>query len=228
MAAEDKNKRATRMIHSSLNAPAKKGGAGGGYTWGSALDVADYEPTDYQGIVGSVGVVTSPVAVSTPTVVASGPATSFQMDQSAFPTLGAAPAVVPVTSWGPGTMNRAVVGEAAIRPGVVVGQQQPRNLFARKARPQPTQVVATQVEGGMIDWSNSGMPVETMQAIVRQAAHLGPYQAQGTTTLPLDTLRTRNAGTVLQQQAVAPAIIKQPVAQSNAARRAQHIIQQPR
>merc|ERR1711988_889046 len=103
------------------------------------------------------------------------------------------------------------MGTTTIRPGVAVGPQHPRNLFARKARAQPTQIVASNVGAGMIDWSQSGMPVETMQAIVRQAAHLGPYQSQGATTLPLDTLRARNVGAVFQQQAVAPSIIKQPI-----------------
>jgi hypothetical protein len=79
-------------------------------------------------------------------------------------------------------------------------------------RAQPTQIVAAQVQDGMIDWSKSGMPVDTMQAIVRQAAHLGPYATAGPTTLPLDTLRARNIGTVSQFQAVQPAILKQPVA----------------
>lgn len=220
MAAEDKNKRATRMVNSSMTAGAKKGGAGGGYTWGSAMDVQDFVST---GVVadGSVGLVTVP----TPTAIATASSPVFQMDQSAFPALGTTSTSVAVRSWGPSTLNTTVVGSTAIRPGVagVLGQQHPRNLFAKKAIPQPTQVVAANVEQGMIDWSKSGMPVETMQAVVRQAAHLGPFQAQGATTLPLDTLRARNVGTVIQQQAVAPSIVKQPVAMSKPT-----IIQQPR
>lgn len=214
--------RRTNMANSSVNAPPKKGGAGGGYTWGSPLDVTDYEPV---GVTGSVGVVTQSLpVVSSPTAVAAGTPTSFQMTQQAFPNaLGAAPAKVAVSSWGPGALPQTVVSGSAIRQGVSVGQQQPRNLFARKARPQQTQVVATQVQDGMIDWSKSGMPVETMQAIVRQAAHLGPYATAGPTTLPLDTLRARNIGTTTQIQAVQPAVAKQPIAMQKPT-----IIQQPR
>jgi hypothetical protein len=217
--------RRSNMANSTMNAPPKKGGAGGGYTWGSPLDVIDFEPV---GVTGSVGVVVGTQSlpiVTSPTAVIAGPTTSFQMNQQAFPALGAAPAKVAVSSWGPGAMPQTVVSGAAIRPGAVevVGQQHPRNLFARKARPQQTQVVATQVQGGMIDWSQSGMPVETMQSIVRQAAHLGPYQTAGTTTLPLDTLRARNIGTTTQIQAVQPMIAKQPIAMQKPT-----IIQQPR
>lgn len=43
MADEGKD-RHSRKEHSSVNAPAKKGGAGGQFTWGAAGDVRDFEP----------------------------------------------------------------------------------------------------------------------------------------------------------------------------------------
>lgn len=55
--ADDKDRR-SRMAFSSVNAPAKKGGAGGKHTWGAAGDVQDYES------VGAAGskVTTAPAA----------------------------------------------------------------------------------------------------------------------------------------------------------------------
>mmetsp|Transcript_34954 Transcript_34954/g.81795 ORF Transcript_34954/g.81795 Transcript_34954/m.81795 type:complete len:306 (-) Transcript_34954:101-1018(-) len=41
---EQMQDRHSRMVTSSVNAPVKKGGAGGAYTWGTAMSVTDYEP----------------------------------------------------------------------------------------------------------------------------------------------------------------------------------------
>jgi len=49
-AAMDDKDRRSRMATSTMHAPAKKGGAGGQWTWGGAADVRDYEPS---GLVGS-------------------------------------------------------------------------------------------------------------------------------------------------------------------------------
>eukprot|EP00931_Biecheleriopsis_adriatica_P118235 TRINITY_DN93683_c0_g1_i1.p1 TRINITY_DN93683_c0_g1~~TRINITY_DN93683_c0_g1_i1.p1 ORF type:complete len:210 (-),score=43.86 TRINITY_DN93683_c0_g1_i1:277-906(-) len=84
MASEDKDRR-SRMAHSSVNAPAKKDGAGGRFTWGKADDVQDYEPVGVQG-PGKVSV----SAVNTDMAKSSGASQEVPRNSSEhFPSLAA-------------------------------------------------------------------------------------------------------------------------------------------
>lgn len=94
--------RRTNMLISSVNAPMKKGGAGGNYTWGAPMDVKDFLPVGYQG----AGVVTAPYMSPVGAVSAASP--TFQLgDQTAFPAIGAG-TVWQTKSWGPGSVGRTV------------------------------------------------------------------------------------------------------------------------
>jgi len=201
--------RRTRMLISSVNAPAKKGGAGGSYTWGSPLDVKDYEPV---GLQGGYGVVTSPV-VATTSVGSASP--TFQMDTRAFPTLGTAPIKVATQSWGPTSMATVNLTESSLRPGAleVIDSTHPRNMFAKKpyVRPATTTVTAAPAQEALIDWSKTGMPEAVMKAIVTSnagAAHLGPYNQAAPSQVPLEVLRTQNVATQAQFQQYAPKVSK--------------------
>jgi len=86
----DAKDRRTNMATSSVNAPPKKDGAGGAYTWGSATAVTDYEP---QGIDPSgVGVQTAaPVVTVAPAVVMQ---QHYVHNASDFPSLGSGSGVI--------------------------------------------------------------------------------------------------------------------------------------
>lgn len=81
---QDSHDRRSNMSVSSVNAPAKKDGAGGSYTWGRAMDVVDYEPMGSTNRV--VTVAAAPVAAA-PVVVHQQPVTIT--DGAQFPSLGA-------------------------------------------------------------------------------------------------------------------------------------------
>lgn len=237
MAAEQD--RRTRMIASSVNQPAKKGGAGGSYTWGSPMDVKDFEPV---GIPSGYGVVTSPVATS-PTATVVSP--TFQMDQAAFPAIGTGS--LPVSTWGTsgvkivsGSQPTAQFAQQAVlannlRPGAleVIDSTHPRNTFAKKPyiRPATTTIQAAPAGDGLIDWSKAGMPEAMMKAIVTSnagAAHLGPYQQAAPSVLPLDVLRTRNVANQAQLRQYAPTNIQQgQISSCRPNQQINKIIQQP-
>jgi hypothetical protein len=234
----DKDRR-TRMLVSSVNAPAKKGGAGGGYTWGSVQDVTYLEgqsvtavgvATTFAATPTNVGVITAPAPqVVQPVQVLQAPNI---MDQSAFPSLGAAPVVSPVQSWGgsrvmtvgTGTMVAAApaaLSEASLRPGAldVFNSQHPRNMFAKKpyVRPATTLVeTASPVQEGLIDWSKAGLPDAVVKSILTSnqgAAHLGPYAMAAPSSVPLEVLRPQ--ATFVQQQIknTMPSVMKKPLMQ---------------
>jgi len=200
--------RRTRMVNSSVNAQPAKGGAGGSYTWGTALDVQDYAP---MGVGAGYGVVTAPQ----PQIVQTIAAPAFQMDQQAFPVLGAPPTVV-ASSWGPPAVNTGPISEGALRSGSYMGgQQHPRNLFAKKPYTQVRQAngqMVVQAQEGIIDWSQSGMAPAVMQSIVQSnaaAAHLGPYAQQAPAQVPLDVLRAQNSGSLAQYTQYTPQVTQQ-------------------
>jgi len=220
MAAEQD--RRSRMPHgATIQAPAKKQGAGGSYTWGNAMDAQYFEPVGFQ--AQSVGVVTAPAPTMT---VQSQTLPNFAYEKQAFPTLGGGTQQVvtqqmltAASSWGtPLIVNQnaatQVMETNSIRTvEAPFGQQQPRNLFAKKPhmvqRTQAVQVAASAQEG-MIDWGASGIPPGVMQSIVQSnaaAAHLGPY-AQRAAPVPLDMLRATNVGSVQQYMQVQPQITK--------------------
>lgn len=212
------------MIASSVNAPIKKGGAGGSYTWGSPLDVQDFEPV---GVGAGYGVVTAPMMA--PTIVQTVAAPAYRMDQQAFPTLGA-PVAAPTVKWGP--PGQVQLSEAALRTGAlnVVGAEHPRNLFAKKPYVR-TQVAATPSAGPqVIDWTQSGMPVEVMTSIVQSAgaAHLGPYGQVAPATVPLDVLRSQNLGVAKTYTQYSPKAAMPVAAKPQQAQRQTGVIQQPK
>lgn len=225
--------RQSRMANSSLFQQPKKAGQGG-YNWGGALDVKDYEPV---GVVGASNVVVSPMSVASPVAVAQAQPVTFSVqDTAAFPTLGAtaaAPAAV-TRSWGPAAAPVAatvaapsVLGEALassgagtarlqanLRPGAldIVGAQHPRNMFAKKANTRTVTEVAVAAQPQTIDWSQSGMPPSVMQQIIKASespAHLGPYPGKPAEPIPIDALRSRTvaATTAQYMQPAAPAAL---------------------
>lgn len=190
--------RQTRMIHSSVNDPAAKGGAGGQYTWGTPMDVQDFVP---------VGVTHTNVAVAAPTYVTHAPAQPMMVnvsDASHFPSLGGAPchaaptyaAPTAMRPWGPpgGAVHTQapVVASgylqsvAPIRTTVDFGQQHPRNTFARKAS-ATTSLTATAPVA--IDWSQAGSTAiaQAMQHMPN-TAHTSPYVKQHA-AVPLTVLQ---------------------------------------
>jgi len=213
MATQD---RRSNMINSSVNQPAKKSGAGGSYTWGTAMDVTDYAPV---GITQPVGVVTAQAPTIVTQTVA---APAFKMSDDAFPALGGGPAVTGVpasvvqanTRWGPALPR--VLGDHAVRSSAVVGQQQPRNLFAKPAnmtrRAENTQVVA-QAQEGTIDWSKAGIPQAVVQTIVKSPqamAHLGQY-GTAAPQVPLETLQVQNRAAQAGYAMYTPTVAKPTV-----------------
>lgn len=86
---DDKDRR-SRMANSSVHAPAKKGGAGGHYTWGNAADVQDFEPKGAGGTQGSK-LTTSPQREE-PKQQAGGATKAFELEsEQHFPTLASGP-----------------------------------------------------------------------------------------------------------------------------------------
>lgn len=157
----DNRDRRTNMVNSSINQPAKKGGAGGAYTWGSALDVTDYGIPQGVQAFPSAGVViqAAPQQVFLPAQ----PLQVNMNDAMQFPTLGATVVSGPV-SWGPTNRAANAVSYDNLRPGAaqLFDGQHPRNTFAPKARHV---VQAGQVQ--TIDWSQAGIPNESLHQIVR-------------------------------------------------------------
>jgi len=189
--------RQTRMIDSSVCHPGAKGGAGGQYTWGTAMDVQDFVP---------VGVTHTNVAVAAaPTYVIQQPAQPMMVSvgsTSHFPSLGGAPCAVPTYAaptamrpWGPaggGAMLAPVVAPdylqsvAPIRTTVDFGQQHPRNSFAK--RPVATTSLSATAPVA-IDWSQAGTAAiaQCIQAMPN-TAHTSPYVAQHA-PVPLSVLQ---------------------------------------
>eukprot|EP00929_Paragymnodinium_shiwhaense_P105186 TRINITY_DN700_c0_g1_i1.p1 TRINITY_DN700_c0_g1~~TRINITY_DN700_c0_g1_i1.p1 ORF type:complete len:224 (+),score=33.89 TRINITY_DN700_c0_g1_i1:87-758(+) len=165
--------------YSTVGGDAKKGGAGGSYTWGSALDVpTDYVPTyaapEQVQVSAAARVVQSAPMVVLPMTVNIG-------DNQAFPTLGAPAQPVTIRGWGPGSQGQVVYQQpvetlAPVRTTVEFGATHPRNTFARIPRTSTGgSVVAAQPAA--IDWSAPGTAAMN-QAVIQATgnpAHLGPY-----------------------------------------------------
>jgi len=112
----------------------KKGGAGGPFTWGGAMDVTDYAPLG-PGTTTSVTLAPASLAVPVPDAAAQ----NFQLQPAEFPVLGAggpSPAM-PLTAWGPGTLPSTTVimsQEGLQRPSgaELVDAQHPRNRYLKR------------------------------------------------------------------------------------------------
>eukprot|EP00411_Alexandrium_monilatum_P003328 CAMPEP_0175282558 /NCGR_PEP_ID=MMETSP0093-20121207/51697_1 /TAXON_ID=311494 /ORGANISM="Alexandrium monilatum, Strain CCMP3105" /LENGTH=292 /DNA_ID=CAMNT_0016577771 /DNA_START=7 /DNA_END=882 /DNA_ORIENTATION=- len=130
---QDHQDRRTNMVTSSIKQPAKKDGAGGCYTWGSASDVADLGLISAPPIAKGVTVVPA-AAPATVVTTQQAPAVSIS-DAQQFPSLGSQPAASPVTSmrWStpaptvyqapvtvpPTTVTTKVVAAAPVQPSSV-------------------------------------------------------------------------------------------------------------
>lgn len=188
--------RRTRMVQSSMHAPAKKGGAGGSYTWGGVMDVTDYHPVGLNG-ASNVSVAHAPMVTAAPAQMMQQHAVNIA-DHGHFPTLAPSPsmysrpafaaqpaafAAQPVV-WGEGVVAaaRATTVTSNIQ-GIIAGHEprmeafdatHPRNTFARKPAKVlkideiPMQTAAPQA----IDWSSIGM-VPMQQAMLHAAAYPG-------------------------------------------------------
>lgn len=150
------------MSTSSVHAPAKKDGAGGAYTWGTAADVTDYEPV---GLGGATQVTLAPSpAAAAPSAVPTNGAEQQQVvisNLQQFPTLGqgASATVAAAGTWGTGSPTAAAavrtapafVAHAAPAvvlkavPPQVVSMTQPAQLRATTAPLAPPPVVAVAI-----------------------------------------------------------------------------------
>lgn len=203
------------MIHSSVNAPIKKGGAGGQFTWGNATDVGavDYVPVGTAGMP-SVSVVQAPVQVGAQNTVIQqpqAPMTYNLRDQSNFPALVPGPRPPPVV-WGPPVppVPAVIDPEAALRSGVVFDSTHPRNQFAKKPSVVSSEVVKA-TPPAAIDWSAqglTGMQQQMVKAVQNNPAHLSIY-AQAAPAAPAPSIQ------VLRQTPVAATHYVQPTLTKN-------------
>jgi len=197
------------MAYSTVQAPPKKDGGGGKYTWGSVTDPADYNfvPVGIGG--GHVGVVTT-AAMPAQTVIVQQPVASPVMfnvvDNSDFPPLGGAAPLKPA-AWGPATVV-AVSPEVPATPVAstaelaqprapeLFGQQHPRNMFA----PQPRKPITT---SGVVavDWSAAGVPAAPQAT---NAAHLSKFAAPAPPTPSVVVLRQQQPVRMMPPKVMKP------------------------
>jgi hypothetical protein len=196
------NERRSHMAHSSIHAPAKKDGAGGAYTFGSAKDTEDYG--DMAGPpMQPTGVVVEPVSVPTAPPAR---AAEFAMQPDDFPRLGGpdCKAAPPQRKeWGAsaekGGEATGKLDPSNLRQGVEFDSSHPRNQFAKKPHHQEGGATIQQVPGN-IDWTGDGVPKEVQSKIIKGSqnpAHLSAHQ-QPAPQVPLKDLK-------VQTKHVAPA-----------------------
>jgi hypothetical protein len=202
------------MIDSSLNAPIKKNGAGGAYTWGTAADdPIDSMPASSEAIGANVSTIAAcPV---TNAFVESDPFKGDLMDDEQFPSLSGkvlarpAPAGVDVgmeqvvdmqvvhtsSAQTAVPLNAVPLNADQLRHGTqdLFDASHPRNKFACK----PTSTQSNHSEGHQvaIDWSSSGIPMEVNRSLIKAgtAAHLGLYQHASINRIPAQYLRPATA-----------------------------------
>jgi|EP00927_Polykrikos_kofoidii_P080889 hypothetical protein len=180
---------------STVNAPAKKGGAGGCYTWGTAMDVMDYQPVGTT--FTKVHTAAAPMYTQTIPAAATSPMTVNLADAGQFPALGSIAIAPAATSWGPPgplaipTQSNVAMSDDRVR-SIEGGfdAQHPRNTFARLPR---TSVAPQTVSGAQqfaIDWTQAG--TTSLQQVAlhagSNAAHLSPY-VQPAQQVPLSVLQ---------------------------------------
>lgn len=176
---------------------AKKDGAGGSYTWGSATDdPADFLPVSSQ-VVGP-NVITSAAAPTGTTSVQAQPFQGNLMDDEQFPSLSGKtitpqaaasvvkqvptpsrqlrkeeeqqPALAPVAQ--PelaSSAPRVVLTAEKLRPGIKdsFDSSHPRNLFAPKPTTSTMMVAQNAGPQMAIDWSSSGIPLEVNRSLIK-------------------------------------------------------------
>jgi hypothetical protein len=219
--------RRSNMAWSSINSAPKKGGAGGGYTWG----VADLTDCDLVGVdFNSLNVMTVTVSQNTPYEMngASAPFVTDLDDEGAFPCLSCSNKKLEQDNQVVSPAAEIALSPQAVDDWIIVApspeselieNQQPRNRSARKPSNHERPLT--------IDWSEVGIPREVNKQIIKacnSASHQGLYAKEQASTLPLDILRAQNVDNSRRsnsaprsrQQSVPrshskPRIMKQPV-----------------
>jgi len=130
--------RRSRMAYSTYHQAPKKGGAGGAYTWGSAGDVKDFDPTAVAVIESKV---TTAPAVGQASPVAASPFTGNISSAQQFPSLGSGHAGTQPSAWAqaPASIKEPPVvtgsgGSASGSPALVPS---PAPVLASPAGPVP-------------------------------------------------------------------------------------------
>jgi hypothetical protein len=205
---EVEKSRRSNMAHSSVNAPLKKGGAGGSYTWGSVLDITDYELHGFE--TDFIGVVTSSFAkwssegenqdcapfdarLDDAEIFPCLPTSAVKPQQSSLAPMPAEDdslQLEPAAEW----VIVAPPSMESIRPGAldVVDGQHPRNMLAKRRCSKTAQHSSAQLRA--IDWSEAGIPDQVKRQIIRSglnASHRGLY-SKDATTIPFEVLRVQN------------------------------------
>lgn len=211
------------MATSTVNAPMKKDGYGGSYTWGGVMDVKDFEPHFVQQpkvVVMPAQYVTAPQP-QRQVLTCAPPGPSFTVDASQFPALGAARTTIAPAAWGPATVQSAQTQPIAVQtahyqiapqsirlqPGSFDAQH-PRNMFARFPRTSTT-ATATAEPQLAVDWSAAGTSTVT-QVIYQHAAGVAPQAQLGPVMkqhapVPLQVLREElRAGPPAAQRIIVP------------------------
>jgi len=196
--------RRSNMAHSSVNASAKKGGAGGSYTWGTAMQTVDYElfGIDFE----SIRITPADIPSSAPIAEHASFDVSLD-DNDSFPSLSASTKAEEVCA--PESAAPEEVGSDWVVVTPEADSPHPGADALVDAQHPLHQAERTMREGGVkerpmaIDWSQVGIPPKV------------------TSGLPLDMLRAQNAASkqrpnsVSRQKSVPrsgskPRMIKQP------------------
>jgi len=189
--------RQSRMIDSSVNAPVKKDGAGGSYTWGSAAEAAEFVPASSELMGPSMTTMAAPAATI---VVQAEPFNHDLSDDRQFPSLSgksmaASDAQVQVKP--ASAVPTMVLTPDKLRAGTadLFDSSHPRNTFASKPAKSTTSGVQTAGLQMAIDWSSSGIPLEVNRSLIKAgtASHLGLYQQASTDRVPTQYLRPATA-----------------------------------
>lgn len=211
------------MVTSSVNAPLKKGGAGGAYTWGGAMDVTDYSPIGLGGSANKVMVMQMQpsVPVAMPMTQPQPMAVSIS-DSQQFPALGASVVAPPpaAVAWGPpqvavSSQPRVVLTEDSLRTGStqLFDAQHPRNAFARKPRTSAGYSMEL-AQPVAIDWSASGtvgLQQQVIQQLANNPAHLGPYAQQpAPAPQPMSVLKAMQPTYTMVQPKLTKTVMNQP------------------
>jgi len=207
---DDKDRR-SRMANSTVNAPAKKDGAGGSYTWGSAGDIVDYEPV---GLGGMTKVTTAPAEDSAPTPngVDERPEVKDPKQFPALSTVSATPSLA-TTAWGPAIRAKPTVVQTP--PVYVASQPSQRTLVATvsatstgAASAHPVTVTITEEEWQLLQdrrkslkasaaTAESVPAVQPAPAVV--AAETAPV-AQATAAVPVNVQEAMRTGVTFDAQ----------------------------
>jgi hypothetical protein len=214
--------RRSNMANSTVNACAKKDGAGGSYTWGSAMQTSDYElfGIGFESIRVSTAYVTnsSPVADQAPFDVSLD-------DNDAFPCLSSTKVVEDVAALESAAPEEVSSDWVVVTPEADSSPPNLLRLVSKKKQSRRAQRDAEPKERPMrIDWSQVGIPQEVKIQILKSCmspTHEGPYAKEHAGSLPLDILRAQTAASkqrpnsVSRQRSVPrsgskPRMIKQP------------------